>query len=502
MTNAVSTPPAIPGYEHLGLLGRGGYADVFRYTENATQRSVAVKVLHESALTRDVRDRFESELRLMGRLSNHPSIVTLYNQGIAGDGRPYLVMELCPGANLGKRFRSERLRVAEVLRIGVEIAGALETAHMSGILHLDIKPANILFTEYGHPVLADFGIARLRDAGFQQVTGVSVPWAPPEIFADEEATSQASDVWGLAAMLYSLLAGRSPFEIPGGDNSEAALIDRICNATLQPTGRPDLPASVERVLAAGMAKSTKARIQSAAMFARMLQSEQVSLGYAETPLLVRSPEEPAAPEPAHDDDGDGTRMSVRSVRPHAVSPPRRSFEAPRVTEGVRQFESPKPVRTPDPVELTATRNRDQINMPTVSDEPQRRNWIAVVAAVVVLAVGGVIGFAVWHSPATEEAPSSLRSALPTQEPTRVVPPVSALTGHEGDGGIVFVWENRNPEPGDSYRWIQTQTGRDEQPSETSATTVTVPAAPGRTCIAVSLVRDTGRASAQTEACFP
>ncbi|MFK5037009.1 protein kinase, partial [Klebsiella pneumoniae] len=86
------------------------------------------------------------------------SIVTVYQAGISADGRPYIVMEYCPGS-LAQRYRVERMPVAEVLSIGVRMSGALESAHHAGLVHRDVKPSNILVTTFGAPVLADFGIS-------------------------------------------------------------------------------------------------------------------------------------------------------------------------------------------------------------------------------------------------------------------------------------------------------------------------------------------------------
>jgi len=216
-----STPPAIPGLHPVRLLGMGGFADVFCYEQQMPRRLVAVKVLLASSLGEDVREAFRAEANVMASLSHHPSIVTVFGADVAADGRPYLVMEYCSRPGLGQRYRTERMSVAEVLRIGVRLASAVETAHRAGILHRDIKPANVLVTDFGWPALTDFGIAATT-AG--TAVGMSIPWSPPELLAEEPRSDERSDVYSLAATIYSLLAGRSPFEIPGGPNSAADLV--------------------------------------------------------------------------------------------------------------------------------------------------------------------------------------------------------------------------------------------------------------------------------------
>ena len=173
-----SAPPEIAGFTYLQLLGSGGFADVFLYEQRMPKRRVAIKVLLSEALTEGARESFDAEANLMAQLSTHPSIVTIYQADIAGDGRPYLAMEYCPKPNLGARYRREKISVAEALRIGIQVAGAVETSHRAGILHRDIKPANILVTEYNRPALTDFGIsvALVGGGGEQESVGMSIPW--------------------------------------------------------------------------------------------------------------------------------------------------------------------------------------------------------------------------------------------------------------------------------------------------------------------------------------
>lgn len=281
-----STPPNLPGFSFIRVLGSGGFADVFLYEQNMPRRLVAVKVLLAEVVNDEVRQMFQAEANLMAQLSSHPSILTVYQASVAADGRPYLVMEYC-SATLGQRYRAVQLPLAEVLAIGVRVASAVETAHRQGVLHRDIKPSNILTTAYGHPVLSDFGIAAtLGQAEASDAVGLSVPWSAPEVLLDEVAGTVASEVWSLGATVYSLLAGRSPFEVPGGDNGTVALVGRIEKAKLPPTGRPDVPRSLEAVLARAMSKRPTDRQGSALEFIRDLQAVEEELALPQTPLEV------------------------------------------------------------------------------------------------------------------------------------------------------------------------------------------------------------------------
>ena len=158
MSRAPSTPPLLDGYEYQGVLGTGGFADVFSYRQLRPRREVAVKVMLRG-LGEHAQRQFEDEANMMAMLSSHPSIVSIHASGVAPDGRPYLVMESCQPRHLGTRLRSHALPVGRALEIAVQIAGAVESAHRLGVLHRDIKPANILFTDFGRPALTDFGIS-------------------------------------------------------------------------------------------------------------------------------------------------------------------------------------------------------------------------------------------------------------------------------------------------------------------------------------------------------
>ncbi|MCL2786943.1 MAG: protein kinase [Micrococcales bacterium] len=280
--------PVIPGFEVVRLLGEGGFADVYLCRQRSPRREVAIKVIHPHLVSDEMLEWFDAETDAMAQVSTHPSIVTIYGSGVAEDGRPYLSMEYCPHPSLAHGLRRHLRSVSEVLAIGVSIAGAVETAHRAGILHRDIKPANILLTQYETPALTDFGIASTLADGKKASHGLSVPWSPPEFFNRPEDSGVQSDVWSLGATLYTLLARRAPFEIPGADNSSEAQAARIAKDPLPPVGRLDVPATLERVLVGTMAKDPQARFPSAYAVGTALREIQNELGAAPTPLVVTS----------------------------------------------------------------------------------------------------------------------------------------------------------------------------------------------------------------------
>ncbi|NUR15941.1 MAG: protein kinase [Dermatophilaceae bacterium] len=285
-------PPKIPGLVFVQPLGSGGYADVFLYEQQSPRMPVAVKVLKSEGLTDALRQQFVEEADTMAALGDHPYIVQVFRSGTSDDGRPYLVMKYYPPPNLAMRARAERFSVEDVLRTGIQLASAVETAHRAHITHRDIKPANVLISAYGAPGLTDFGIAGrgARDGDVEAETtddvGVSVPWAPPEVLYGQSNGDERSDVYSLAATLWQLLVGRSPFEVPGGDNSAYALMPRIRSTAPPRTGRQDVPAGLERLLAQAMAKDPAHRPASALEFARALQAVEQQQRLARTPIVV------------------------------------------------------------------------------------------------------------------------------------------------------------------------------------------------------------------------
>ncbi|MBK8868504.1 MAG: serine/threonine protein kinase [Actinomycetales bacterium] len=292
----MNSPPQIPGLVYVQPLGSGGYADVYLYEQQSPRMPVAVKVLKAGSLTDRLKAEFFAEADTMAELGDHPYIVQVFRAGAATDGRPYLVMKYYPPPNLAQRSRTERFPVADVLRIGIQLASAVETAHQANVIHRDIKPANVLVSAYGAPGLTDFGIAgrglrthadaALHGVSGREEIGVSVPWSPPEVIYAESDGDARSDVYSLAATLWQLLAGRSPFEVPGQDNTAYALMPRIRTQPVPATGRPDVPPAVERVLATAMAKDPGHRPPTAMAFALELQAVEQELRLPRTQILV------------------------------------------------------------------------------------------------------------------------------------------------------------------------------------------------------------------------
>jgi len=295
--------PDIPGLVYQRDLGSGGFADVYLYRRLSPERLVAVKVLRATDMSEGVVKRFTAEANAMAALS-HPHIAQVYSADVTADGRPFIEMAYYPNGSLEDRVRQAPLDVPDVLRIGVQLCSAIETAHQLNppLLHRDIKPANVLIDEYGDPALTDFGIAsRLNDQEDEDAS-LSVYWASPETMFATSPIDKRSDVYSMGAMLWHLLVGHAPYIIPGGDNRPSPTMIRTRDLPVPPTGRDDVPRTLELLLASTMSKDPKLRPGTAADLARSLNAiEQNQYGFARvTPFKTRINPVPQPAAPASD----------------------------------------------------------------------------------------------------------------------------------------------------------------------------------------------------------
>ncbi|MET9956779.1 serine/threonine-protein kinase [Streptomyces sp. NPDC006339] len=224
------------------LLGRGGAADVYEGEDLRLRRPVAVKVFRPDGAA-DTEERFDTEGRLLAQLQ-HPGLITVYDCG-RDDGTPYLVMELVRGTTLRRRIAEAALTPAEACRIGAALASALAHVHRAGVVHRDVKPANILLDETGAPRLTDFGISRLLGTTAQTATGALVGtaayMAPEQVLG--RGAGPAADVYSLGLVLIESIKGELEYD---GAPLEAA----IARLHRPPVIPPDIPAAVVELLEA------------------------------------------------------------------------------------------------------------------------------------------------------------------------------------------------------------------------------------------------------------
>jgi eukaryotic-like serine/threonine-protein kinase len=267
-----TAPITLPDrYRVVRHLANGGMASVWEAHDELLNRPVAIKVL-ASHLSEDdrARRRFAREARTAAGLSSHPHVVTIYDVADY-DGKSFIVMELLRGGTLADRLRSgEEIPHRVALRWLQEAGDALDAAHELGVVHRDVKPANMLLDEKGRLAIGDFGIARLglEDQITQtgQVLGTAAYLAPEQAMG--EATTPASDRYALAVVAFELLTGSKPFTAESFAAQARAHVE--VEPPLASERDIDVPAGADRVLQRGLAKEPDDRWESAGAMVRAL----------------------------------------------------------------------------------------------------------------------------------------------------------------------------------------------------------------------------------------
>ena len=263
-------------YRVVRRLGIGGMGEVYLAEDTELERSVALKVMSaELAKDPNQRKRFRAEAKAASGLS-HPNICVIHEVGETEDGRPFLAMELVQGQTLDVLQQQRRLKLKEILKIGIEVAEALEAAHSVGIVHRDIKAANIMLDRRGVAKVLDFGLAKRFSENELAATASSAPQTrtgmligTPHYMSPEQALGREldprTDIFSLGVVLYELIAGQRPFL--GATIGE--VINNVINRRQEPLGieDPALAPAVERIIGKSLEKTPQARYATAKMLA-------------------------------------------------------------------------------------------------------------------------------------------------------------------------------------------------------------------------------------------
>ncbi|MBV9886965.1 MAG: serine/threonine protein kinase, partial [Acidobacteria bacterium] len=312
----MSSSDVLPGqvfshYRILEKLDRGGMGVVYRAQDLELSRFVAIKLLPDN-LPHDqmASDRFLREARAAASL-NHPNICTIHDFG-EHEGRRFLVMELLEGQTLKQRIRGRSLAMQELLEIGDQIAGALVAAHAKGIIHREIKPANIFLTAHGQAKLLDFGLAKQipqDESGDQTVTSSAedltvagttlgtIAYMSPEQARGRDLDAR-SDIFSLGLVLYETATGKQAFS--GATSAE--IFDGILNRTPPALSsvNPEAPPELERIINRCLEKLPDDRYPSAAALRADLQNLSRSLGSGQpSPAHQPAPMAPAVGKKSH-----------------------------------------------------------------------------------------------------------------------------------------------------------------------------------------------------------
>ena len=300
-------PEQVGRYEIKSQLGQGGMASVYRGYDPRFKRDVAVKILPRQLMLDDpqFQIRFEREAETIARLE-HPAIVPVYDYG-EEDGQPYLVMRLMSGGSLDKRIEEGPLSTEEAARILERIGSALDRAHEHGIIHRDLKPGNILFDQYGDAFLADFGIARLTQAG-KTLTATGGIVGTPAYMSPEQIQGNKvdgrSDIYALGIIVFEMLTGKKPYEA----NTPAMMLVKHMTEPMPHVRdvKPDLPDACEEVITRATAKEVEQRYGRAGEMAETLNmalrkgtiTQKVPTPEPTIPTVEATPEE-KVPTVAH-----------------------------------------------------------------------------------------------------------------------------------------------------------------------------------------------------------
>lgn len=273
-------------YEVLEVIGAGANSKVARAFDPLIGRIVAIKLFPRELASGEARQRFVREARVVGQIS-HPSIITVHDMGVDDASEtPYLVMEFIEGQPLDKILEKGSLPVPKACAWVAEVATALSVAHRKGVIHGDVKPANILITDDNRIKLTDFGMARLASGESKDTPLLGTPayWCPEQILGKPQ--DARSDIFSLGVVMYEMVTGQRPFD----SDSLQGICSRIMSSTPLPPSHanPSVPGAFNDLIASCLAKDPAHRCGSAEALAEKLH-----------PLARRAPA-PAAtsPQPA------------------------------------------------------------------------------------------------------------------------------------------------------------------------------------------------------------
>jgi serine/threonine-protein kinase len=321
-------------YQVLEKIGTGGMGSVYKASQPAMNRMVAIKILHPKLANRkDLTSRFRREARAMSQLT-HPNTVKVFNFGeLEEDGSLYIVMEMLEGRNLNQTVRKDGpMPVDRAIPILIQCCGALQEAHDLGIVHRDLKPENIFLSRQGgindYPKVLDFGLAKVTERQMQPgsliLTQEGMVFGTPEFMSPEQAQGKTldarSDIYSLAVILYELLTGKLPFTAKTPmEYIQKHVTDPIIPLSERVPERT-FPKQLDEVLARALSKKPEQRFQTAADFAEALRPyggaaaqalpslKPDSLAASKSPALV-----PARPNSPEKSGGPGLLIGVAAL---------------------------------------------------------------------------------------------------------------------------------------------------------------------------------------------
>src|SRR5258705_4938762 len=268
MPGTEGPPMQVGRYQLFETLGVGASSRVVRGFDPMIGRQLAIKLFRPELAVGEARERFLREARVVGQLT-HANIITLHDMGIEESTQtPYLVMEFIDGIPLDRLLEKGALPLPRACAWIAHTAEALDVAHTRGVIHGDVKPANILITADGKVKLTDFGMARVakRDTGDSPLLGTPAYWCPEQIMGRPQ--DARSDIFSLGVVLYEMVTGTRPFEA----DSLQGICNRVWSSTVTAASQlhPSVPPGFAEIMASCLTKDPDARMASGDLLAQML----------------------------------------------------------------------------------------------------------------------------------------------------------------------------------------------------------------------------------------
>ncbi|KAE8127024.1 serine/threonine protein kinase [Bifidobacterium tibiigranuli] len=535
-------PPTVPGYACTGRIASGSSAVVYRLHRTSRAEAgidlrftragedIAVKV-GKRPVRHDSTDLMRREAQCLAALCPHPNILAWHAAGVTQEGHGYLVLDYAALGSCRKRLRAKAFEVDEALSMGIALACALATAHRAGYLHRDIKPSNVLIAASGTPLLADFGICTSVYQP-EDSPGFSLPWAPPEVASQASPGSEAGDIYSLAATLFALLCGQSPYEHAYRPRSHNELVRAMLTRATPVLDAAHAPPTVSRALRVAMSQDPGDRFVSALDFARALQHVQFACFHHVTPLAVDG----AAPVPAElkccstADGRDIARLSMLELPQAAPCPPTAAHSSTTTRPSSSRAPSPQLCKPMPPPRNRRTRSHHAVRTAMPLSAAMLVLIFALAAALTHYSHAPPLAFqrfsgyshTAFKQPDRQSTPNDLAKDETNlnAEGTPISPPQHVAGSISGDAAV-FRWTNPDPHEGDAYAWTPAEPDDADSDSAaqstsppnrtapspsaiTKTTIVTLPRDPQhRRCIQVSIIRSSHRMSQRSPiACTP
>lgn len=322
----------IPGYRDITPAGKGEFDDRYHGVDEATGRAVDIRALRGAVHDERLARRLEREQSTAERIGEHPNVVAVLAAGTTPDGIPYVVTERCDGGTLADALDgSDPWPLERAVAVATEVAGALAAAHAAGVLHRDLTPEAVLLTSDGTAKLGGFGVAAVEGGQATAALSFTPVHTAPEVVEGKEP-SEATDVYQLASVTYTMLAGHPPFGTR--EDGTMTVLNRILSDPLPPLDRPDVPPAVHDVLARAMAKDPASRTADAAVLAAELAAAAASA--------------PASSDPAAPTTAGAPPATDAPPPPAAPAPPPPTAPAPPAGDAPPATDAPPPPAAPAP----------------------------------------------------------------------------------------------------------------------------------------------------------